>query len=205
MSAAVELAVWRGAELARHIDALARLRITVFAEYPYLYDGSLEYEQRYLETYSKSAGAAVIGALHEGRVVGAATVLPIEDEPPYVRDALERAGLSLSKVAYLGESVLEREYRGRGLGVRFFELREAHARALGKETATFCGVVRPDDHPARPAGWVALDAFWARRGYGRLDGVTCSFSWRDHGDPSETEKVMQFWSKPLARAAERAP
>ena len=42
-----------GAEIARHVDALAALRITVFREWPYLYEGSPQYETRYLQTYLK--------------------------------------------------------------------------------------------------------------------------------------------------------
>lgn len=37
-----------GAELLAAIDDLARLRITVFAAFPYLYDGDLGYEIAYL-------------------------------------------------------------------------------------------------------------------------------------------------------------
>ncbi len=35
---------------------LGRLRISVFREYPYLYDGTLEYEREYLKTYVRSPG-----------------------------------------------------------------------------------------------------------------------------------------------------
>ncbi len=38
-------------ELAACIDDLADLRISVFREYPYLYDGNLEYEKKYLKQY----------------------------------------------------------------------------------------------------------------------------------------------------------
>ncbi len=37
-----------GADIARHIDAIADLRIAVFRDWPYLYEGSREYEARYL-------------------------------------------------------------------------------------------------------------------------------------------------------------
>jgi GNAT superfamily N-acetyltransferase len=107
-------------------------------------------------------------------------------------------GYDVDHIFYFGESVLLREYRGQGIGHAFFDQREAHARGLGGYThATFCAVVRPSDHPMKPANYVPLDAFWQRRGYTRMDGLVGSFSWRDIGDAGETAKPMQFWMKAL--------
>ncbi|MGE3294718.1 MAG: GNAT family N-acetyltransferase, partial [Geminicoccaceae bacterium] len=41
---------------------LARLRIAVFRAFPYLYEGSLEYEERYLQTYHEAADSVIVGA-----------------------------------------------------------------------------------------------------------------------------------------------
>lgn len=49
-------------EIAAKLDAVAELRIKVFAEFPYLYAGDLEYERNYLEVYLESAGAIIVGA-----------------------------------------------------------------------------------------------------------------------------------------------
>ena len=40
-----------GAALIEHISDLASLRIEVFRDFPYLYDGDFEYEKKYLQTY----------------------------------------------------------------------------------------------------------------------------------------------------------
>ena len=47
----LEIQVVSGQGLLPYVEAVAKLRMTVFREYPYLYDGSREYEQRYLQTY----------------------------------------------------------------------------------------------------------------------------------------------------------
>ena len=39
------------------VPDLARLRIGVFREFPYLYDGSLDYERDYLADYASTEGA----------------------------------------------------------------------------------------------------------------------------------------------------
>ena len=46
---------FNGAALEPWLDALGKLRITVFREYPYLNDGTLEYEREYLKTYAEFA------------------------------------------------------------------------------------------------------------------------------------------------------
>ena len=48
--------------IAAVIPDLARLRIAIFREFPYLYDGSLDYETDYLKLYATTPGAIVVTA-----------------------------------------------------------------------------------------------------------------------------------------------
>jgi GNAT superfamily N-acetyltransferase len=96
--------------------------------------------------------------------------------------------------------VLLPEYRGFGLGKRFFARREAHARSLTNpemEEAVFCAVERPADHPARPADYRPLDEFWERQGYRREPRLQAQYPWKDVGAEVETEKPLTFWRKRL--------
>ena len=178
------------------LDDLARLRITVFRDWPYLYDGDLAYERDYLSAYLRP-GAVVVAAHDAGRLVGAATGAPMAQHADEFAAAFAGRPESLDDIFYCAESVLLPPYRGRGLGHAFFDRREAQARALGLGWSAFCSVRRPEDHPARPADYRPLDAFWRKRGYQPLPGVAAQFAWRDIGAPSETEKPLQFWIKPL--------
>lgn len=192
----------RGPEILPVIPGLARLRIEIFRDFPYLYDGSLEYETNYLAEYARSRRAAVVAvedtALPDGeRLVGAATALPLADEPEAFTAPVAAAGIDVSRVCYFGESLLRASYRGRGIGHRFFDGREAHARSLGLSIAMFCAVIRPEDHPSRPAGYRPLDEFWRKRGYRPVD-ATLRLSWKDVGEPEETEKPLRFWLRDLA-------
>lgn len=184
-------------QVERHLDALAALRIAVFREYPYLYDGDEEYERRYLATYLDTPGAIVVLVRDGDRVVGAATGLPLAGEPERFLAPLRAAGVEPAAHFYFGESVLEPAYRGRGLGDRFFDEREAHAVDLGFRNACFAAVERPDDHPRRPPSYRPLDPFWRRRGYRKLPGVTTSIAWREHDELSETDKPMAIWTRRL--------
>lgn len=194
----VEVTRLTGPELRAAIDDLARLRIEVFRAWPYLYDGSYDYEREYFANFIASDGAIVVAARDDGNIIGAATAAPMGGHADEFAEPFARAGYDISRVFYLGESVLLPSYRGRGLGHAFFEHREAHGRQLGGfDVATFCSVVRPADHPMRPVDYRSLDAFWRKRGYAPVDGLVGSFPWRDVGEADETEKPMQFWLKTL--------
>ncbi|MDX1606216.1 MAG: GNAT family N-acetyltransferase [Candidatus Competibacterales bacterium] len=187
-----------GADLERHIPDLARLRIEVFREFPYLYAGDLDYEARYLQTYSASAGSVVVLALDGDRAVGAATGLPLIHETDEFKRPFAEQGYPVERVFYFGESVLARPYRGQGIGVRFFHEREAHARALGGfEYCAFCAVERPPDHPRRPPDYVPLDSFWQRRGYARHPELRTEYRWQDLDETGESPKPMVFWLRRL--------
>ncbi len=79
MSEEVSVRALTGADLEAALDGVAQLRITVFRDWPYLYDGSLEYERAYLQTYRDSPGALLVGAFAGDRLVGASTSTPMED------------------------------------------------------------------------------------------------------------------------------
>lgn len=189
--------VLTGAALEAALDDVARLRITVFRAFPYLYDGDFAYEQRYLQSYRDSAQAVLVGAFDGGRLVGAATGTPMEDHASDFADAFAQTGFDLNSIFYCAESVLLPDYRGHGVGHRFFDLREGHARALGFAKCAFCGVQRPADHPLKPDSYRPLDPFWRARGYEKLPGAVAHFSWKDLDQEHETDKPLQFWIRDL--------
>jgi GNAT superfamily N-acetyltransferase len=186
-----------GSDLDGALNDLAALRISVFRDWPYLYDGDPEYERRYLATYRDSPGAILIGAFDGTRLIGAATGTPMEDHAADFGAALAAIDLPLARLFYCAESVLLPEYRGRGIGHRFFDGREAQARLLGRDHVAFCAVIRPQDHPARPSDARSNDTFWRKRGYAPLPGVITELSWRDLGEAGETRKPLQVWMRRL--------
>ncbi len=187
-----------GTEMTAALPALAQLRIAVFHDWPYLYDGTLEYEEQYLRDFARSDGAVIVTARDGDLIVGVATGAPMMHHAAEFAEPFKQAGYDISKLFYFGESVLSSAYRGRGFGHRFFDEREAHTRAIGGFTHTaFCGVVRPDVHPLKPANYFALDPFWTKRGYRKLDGMIAHFAWKDRGEDEKTDKPMQFWIRPL--------
>lgn len=194
---AIRLERLTGSALYNWLDELARLRINVFRDWPYLYDGDMEYERSYLQSYRESQNAILVAAFDGDRLVGASTGTPMEDHADDFGAALKDCGHPLTDIFYCAESVLLPDYRGQGLGHAFFDTREAHARALGRSHAAFCAVLRPEDHALRPSSYRPLDAFWRKRGYVPIEGAIAQFRWKDRDQPDQTDHPLQFWMREL--------
>ena len=195
------IGLFRGPEISAKLDDVARLRIEVFRAWPYLYQGSFEYERDYLAAYARSKDSLFVLAFDEGEVVGASTGLPLADDTPQFHKPFLAHGMPIESVFYFGESVLLPQYRGRGIGHAFFDRREAHARALGGFRWTaFCSVDREDDDPRRPQGYRPNDAFWHKRGYRRRAGLTMQLPWKEPGQ-GEVVHPLTFWLRELEQTA----
>ncbi|WP_198243422.1 GNAT family N-acetyltransferase [methane-oxidizing endosymbiont of Gigantopelta aegis] len=185
-----------GEPLRQYIPDLARLRIEVFRDFPYLYDGDYAYEEKYLKTYIDCPDSVIVLAFAGDDIIGASTAIPMKYETDEVKKPFIEHGYNPDEIFYCGESVLDKRYRGLGIGVRFFEEREAHADDLGGfKHICFCCVERPADHPRRPKDYVPLDAFWNKRGYVKHPELTTTYSWKDLDEDKETAKSMTFWLK----------
>ncbi len=193
-----------GKEAEPHLEDLARLRIEVFREFPYLYDGAMEYEQTYIQTYMDTSNSILILAFDGEEVIGASTGIPIEQEADNIKAPWLEKGFDLSQIFYYGESVLKKAYRGQGIGSAFFREREAWVQILDRfKLITFCAVVRPDNHPRRPADYVPHHAFWKKEGFQPTQNLTCEISWQDLDEDAESPKSLLFWYKLKALAIDQ--
>lgn len=118
-------------EIPRWLDELATLRLAIFRTWPYLYEGDLDYERGYLHPYQQSDDALVIAALHDDRLIGFSTAIPLEEQSAEFTAPFAGRPEPLDSVLYGGELMLLPFYRGRGLGDRFFDLREKKGRKPG--------------------------------------------------------------------------
>lgn len=186
--------ILRASEISGKLADLARLRIEVFAEWPYLYAGTLEYEEQYLAEFARAPSSVLVVVEDAGCVVGASSATALADEAPAIRRPFTERKLAEGEWFYLAESVLKREYRGRGLGHQFFDAREALGREQGFTKFAFCTVLRAPEDPRRPIGHFDLDPFWRQRGYGPTE-LLAELAWREHGEADETRKSLRFWVK----------
>lgn len=195
-----EIRRYVGSEIDQCLDDLARLRIQVFREFPYLYDGSNDYEKEYLKVYSSSEKSIVATVSISGKVIGATTGLPLIVESSEFRKPFEDSQDSwdLESMFYFGESVVLPEYRGNGFGNTFFKIREEHALKIipNLQWTVFCAVNRNEDHPMKPDHYKNLDGFWMKMGYKKRSDLVAAFEWKEIQEEKESTKHLTFWVKP---------
>lgn len=180
-----------------YLDALAELRLEVFREFPYLYDGDRQWEQAYLNQLATATDTVIVVAFDGDKIVGASTGLPMRHESFEVQKPFLEGGHDISTIFYFGESVLKKAYRGKGMGVEFFKHREAHARRLNQfETLTFCSVMRTTDHLLCPKDYVPLDDFWRKRGF-EPTKLICYLTWKEVEEAEGSAKPLRFWTKEI--------
>jgi GNAT superfamily N-acetyltransferase len=187
----------KGNALLPYIDELAKLRIEIFQSFPYLYVGNMEYEKNYLQVYLSCPESVMVLVTDGNRVVGASTAIPMEFEGEATKKPFLDNEIPLKKIFYLGESLLEPAYRGRGVYRHFFTEREAAAKEYGSEVTTFCAVERPLSHPLRPANYIPLDSTWQHFGYTKHPELCAQYVWKEIGEDSESPKPLIFWIKNL--------
>ena len=187
-----------GKGIESYLNDLALLRIEIFREFPYLYDGSVRYEKKYLSTYINSDDSIAVLVFDDDRLVGASTGLPLADETEEFKKPFLAHGIDPKTVFYCGESILKKNYRGRGLYSVFMKEREAHAKRLGRfDLICFCAVSREKHHPLKPQDYIPLDEIWNKYGYKKEPILKTEYFWKDVGKYEETAKQMIFWTKNL--------
>lgn len=188
----------RGSTFLPYLEPVGALRLSVFHEYPYLYQGTMEEEHNYLRTYANAESSLVVLALDSGKVVGATTCLAMTEGDLSFRTCFENKGWDLGQICYFGESVLLPQYRGQGAGKVFCQERLAHATQLGAKWAAFCAVDRPIDHPSRPPEYRPLDSFWKAQGFQKHPELQATFVWKEIGEAIESPKTLTFWLRELS-------
>lgn len=195
---AYDYSILREEEFYACSDELATLRINVFREYPYLYDGNLEYEKNYLNQYLSTKNSALVIVKDGERIIGAITGIPLNETFSDCKNFFMENKIPMGGIFYLGEITLLKEYRGQGIGARMYELFEEFVREnkAYKEVA-LCEVVSPKNDPRRTSDYFCLDPFWTKRGFVKHPDWVTQFSWKEIETENEFYHPMVFWSKKL--------
>ncbi len=188
---------FKGKEILPFISDLAKLRIEVFKEYPYLYVGNMEYETEYLNTYTSCPESVMALVYINNKVVGVSTAIPLEFETAECKQPLIEHAKDIKKIFYLGESVLLPQYRGHNIYRHFFHERETAAQEYGSKITAFCAVERDPHDPRRPKEYMPLDNVWRHFGYEKHPELCAYYEWKEIGEKTESKKPLIFWLKNL--------
>ncbi len=193
----LQINILKGSEITPFIPELAKLRIRIFHDYPYLYEGDIDYEQNYLHIYTKCPDSVMVIVLDQAKVVGASTSIPLRFEHQEFQQPFLNQGKKIDDIFYLGESVLLHQYRGMNIYHKFFLARETAAKEQGYHTTAFCSVKRAPNDPRKPINYKPLDQIWERYGYSHHPELCAYYSWKEIGESKESEKPLTFWLKSL--------
>lgn len=184
---------YRGSQLQEHIEDLGKLRIAIFREYPYLYEGNLSYEYAYLSRYTHHPDSLLLRIDDEAGIVGACTGLPLIAENESFQSAFPES--ERAQIFYIGELLLRPDARGNKIGTTLFAAALERIDPARYPKISLCMVEREHNHPLRPANYISPAALASRFGFVKTEGLMATLTWKDVGDSQETAKPMQIWMK----------
>lgn len=191
--AIAHMKIVRGHQIATFLEALGIFRIEIFREYPYLYDGDMDYERRYLSRYLRTP-ESILAVMSDGAAIQAAcTGLPFSYEDGETQEPF--AGEDFSQIYYIGEVMVRPGLRGKGIGSTLLKTVLALIDHDKYQTVCLYTVDRGVDHPHRHEGYRPPDSIWQRFGFAKDEKRKACYRWKDIGQQSETDKTMSVWAR----------
>lgn len=200
-----EIKIYVGSNARQYIDLVSQLRITAFKEYPYLYEGNLDYEREYMGGYTADMQAMITIATLDGKIVGVATGIPLVSNSDIVKDAkatFETHHLNPQDYYYYGEVIVMPEYKGNGLAKKLFDAQDEKIKEWGYKHTCILTVMRDENHPQKPIGYKLTDSVWAKMGFFKM-ALKANYHWptiKPDQSVVECEHEMQFWQKNLTNS-----
>ncbi|MDN3506687.1 MAG: GNAT family N-acetyltransferase [Simkaniaceae bacterium] len=178
------------------LDEVAELRIKIFREWPYLYDGDIKTENNYLKAFADTKDSLLVLAKEYEKIVGVVMGLPVAESMKQIQEEYQRQNVSTDGIFYLADAIILAPYRGQGIGTRMLQIFENLVVEMQKyDQISFCEIVRDQNHPLKPKDYQSLDAFWEQLDFYPIPGWQTSFDYLDIGNSEETPHLMRFRRK----------
>lgn len=172
-------------------EDLAQMRIRIFREYPYLYEGHMQYEMDYLSRYLDSPDFELIALQRDGKYWGFCTGIPLRDEDPSLKSPIPTHG---AEGFYIGEILLDPQARGQGWAKSMLSQMIQKARENGFKQIYLYTVLEPADN--RPKDYRSPDLLWQSLGFKALERF-CAFEWKRWDQEISRSHTMRLWELQL--------
>ncbi len=183
-------------------QALARLRLSYFAHFPYLYKGTEAEELAHSVPFFTCPRAYVTLLLedtpHGEHIAGIATHQPLADAWDGLHEPFLRNGLDINAFYYYSEGIVEHAHQQKGIGRLFQHSVEESARTLHILKLTAMTVYREDAHPLRPRNYVSFSEYMKKFQYRRMSEMDIEITWPTMPHGAEEGHVLHFWEKDVA-------
>lgn len=193
----MEIKVLHGSEIAPYIPQLAKLRLCIFCEYPYLYEGSFACEEEYLSMYSSSKNSLLILLEDNHQMIGAATGLPLAECNTEIQSLFLKHNIPTQGIFYFGEILILKAYRNKKMGNALYRQFEKSVKEKRARKIVFYELIREENEEKKPADYFPLDNYWKKKGFVKQEDLITYFAWKEVGSTEEIEHPMVLWTKDL--------
>lgn len=195
----LEFVSLRGKLIEEYLEQIAVLRLEALQEFPYLYEGKINFEKDFLKTYSESSNSLIEIVKDENEVVGVTSCIPLSEESDEMQRMYTNQGYDVRRIFFFGESLILPKYRSEDIYREFFKRMEEHIIDVQptSEFAVFGSIKRSKNHSLYNEEYKKLTDFWTTLGFKEDRKLFLEFKWKDINKKSESVKKMVFWKKPI--------
>lgn len=190
----LDIKILSGTEARPYFNEIAQFAISMFREFPYLFEGTLEYEKEYLETYFVSEKCTLILVFAGNELVSFTSSIPLNEEMAEIQAPFLKAGIDTSSYLYIGEAMIKKEYQGMKLLRTLLQHHIARAAQWGLKYGAFMTVDRPENHPLKPVDYVSLEPIWEHYGCKHRSDLTVKLAWPQvDSSGKEVDNTLSIW------------
>ncbi|HEX2580239.1 MAG TPA: GNAT family N-acetyltransferase [Rhabdochlamydiaceae bacterium] len=131
-----------------------------------MYDGDMQTEADYLGGYSSSKNG-ILAVVKDGeKIVGAVSGKPLAETEEVLLVPFAQKKLPIQSVFYLGEIMLLKEYRGKGIGYQLYTRFEEAVKQKNQHIhMALVEIIRQDHDPRKPKNYISGHRFWQKLGF----------------------------------------
>ena len=197
----ISIRTFRGELISPFLQDITDLCITIYKEYPYCYEGTKEEYFPFIEYYAHDNGIACL--LFDGNhPVGVAIGMPISEMREKYKAPFHHARPheNFEEIFYLGEILLLKDYRCRGLGTEMYlEFERSVKENKNFKKICFCKIDESNQTNLEPENYKPLDGFWEKNGFDRCDDITVIVNWQNVGEVDESPHKLVYWLKSFSK------